>query len=565
MRSYPVKTCPRIAQAMIVLLLLSITLLTSACGKGSQERQTAQQRQARFDQQLQYAQQIGVPILLLKPLLQAEQQLASNSPFNLLSNQSANTYDHTLTTHYSLLSTQLQAVIASSTNQARSQTQQDLLDFQAALQQSQIHHQPTGNFSSQLDQAQADFLKAHYPKDYASISSQIHDELQALAVLANMPNCMATLKKAIEQANDLHLEISPLMSSYQQDTRMLDHIATLQAAQQLQSDVAAHYQQAIATVAVSIPYFTTSKLDALEGQIQLLSAQAQDITKYQQDLKHYSTMTAKKHMSITEYQDLASHLDDDITQAQMMLLRIQAHKLLKQLDSEAQAWGNTHSYHDSYNGQSYPLDVSYLTGGIESNLEDDLTNAANIQDLEQVIKQANNALFNLHIMEADDEDKTPYDQVHATDLQLINHYQLTGQIIIVSLAGQAMRLYQDGKLEQTFLITSGRAERPSLPGLWSIQERLSPTIFKSGDAPSSPYWYPDTPIHYAMLYHDGGYFIHDSWWRNTYGPGTQFPHADSSGDQQFAGNGSHGCINLQENQAAWLYNHTSWNTAVVVY
>jgi lipoprotein-anchoring transpeptidase ErfK/SrfK len=148
---------------------------------------------------------------------------------------------------------------------------------------------------------------------------------------------------------------------------------------------------------------------------------------------------------------------------------------------------------------------------------------------------------------------------------LIKHYQLTGQIIIVSLAGQAMRLYQDGKLVRAFLVTSGRPERPSLPGLWSIQGRLSPTIFKSSDPRNSPYWYPDTPIHYAMLYHDGGYFIHDSWWRDDYGPGTQFPHADSSGDQQFAGNGSHGCINLQEGQAAWLYNHTDWNTTVVVY
>ena len=182
-----------------------------------------------------------------------------------------------------------------------------------------------------------------------------------------------------------------------------------------------------------------------------------------------------------------------------------------------------------------------------------------------MINQAHNALFNLHMMEADYNDKTSYDQVHATDLQLIKHYQLTGQIIIVSLAEQAMRLYQNGKLVHAFLVTTGRPERPSLPGLWSIQARLSPTIFKSSDPRGSPYWYPDTPIHYAMLYHAGGYFIHDAWWRNTYGPGTQFPHADASGDQAFAGNGSHGCINLPEGQAAWLYGHTDLNTSMVVY
>ena len=187
---------------------------------------------------------------------------------------------------------------------------------------------------------------------------------------------------------------------------MLDHIATLYAAQQLNSNVEAQYQQAVVAVVVSIPYFTTSKLDALEKQIQLLCAQAQDTTKYQQDLKRYRAM-ATKSMSITDYQDLASHLDNDSIQVQMSLLRIKSHKLLQQLDNEAQAWGNMHLYYDSYNGQSYPLDISYLTDGIKSDLEDDLANAASIQDLEQVINQANNALFNLHIMEADNEDKTP--------------------------------------------------------------------------------------------------------------------------------------------------------------
>jgi hypothetical protein len=537
----------------------------SACGGGTQERQTALQSQARFDQQLKYAQQIGVPAALLQPLLRAEQQLPSSSPpFNLFNNQPTDTYYDNLTAHYSLLASQLQDLITASTNQARSQTQQHLLDFQTILQQAHTQNQPIGNFSAQLGQAQTKFLKAQYPKDYARISSQIHDSIQGIGVLADTSGQMATLKKAIDQANNLHVEGTPLMSFYQQDVQTLSNIDTLPAAQRLNGDVTAQYQQAVATTALSIPYLATTKLDALDKQIQLLQAQGQDTMKYQQDMQHYRAMTTK-FMRIADYQNLASHLDDDITQAQMTLLHLEAQKLLQQIHGQAAAWGNAHLYHDSYNDESYPLDVGYLTDGIESDLGEDLTNAATIQDLEQVISQANNALFNLHIMEADHKDKTPYDQVHATDLQLIKHYKLTGQVIIVSLAGQAMRLYQDGKLVRAFLVTSGRPERPSLPGLWSVEGRLSPTIFKSSDPPGSPYWYPDTPIHYAMLYHEGGYFIHDSWWRDDYGPGTQYPHADSSGDQAFSGNGSHGCINLQEEQAAWLYGHTDWNTSVVVY
>lgn len=562
---HPVKTRPGTGQAIVALLLLSTTLLMSACGRGAQEQQTALQSQARFDQQLKYAQRIGVPAALLQPLQRAEEQLRSSNPsFQLFNNQPTDMYYNNLITRYSLLASQLQDVITASTNQARSQTQQHLQDFQATLQQAHSQNQPTGNFPAQLTQIQAEFSKAQYPKDYFKISNQLHDFTQGLDMLADTTSQIVTLKKAIDQATNLHVESGPLMNFYQQDMQMLNSIATLPAAQHLHTDVVAQYQQALVTIMVSIPYLITIKLDALDRQIKLLHEQAQDTMKYEQDMEHYSAI-ATRAMSIADYQSLASRLDDDITQAQMTLLRLKTQKLLQQLHSEAEAWGNANLYHDNYNDQSYPLDVSYLTDGIESDLGDDLTNAVTIQDVEQVINQANNALFNLHIMEVDSKDKTPYNQVHATDLQLIQYYKLSGQVIIVSLAGQAMRIYQDGKLVQAFLVTSGRPERPSLPGLWSIQTRLSPTIFKSSDPPGSPYWYPDTPIHYAMLYHEGGYFIHDSWWRNDYGPGTQFPHADSSGDQAFAGNGSHGCINLQEDQAAWLYSHTDLNTAVVVY
>jgi len=37
------------------------------------------------------------------------------------------------------------------------------------------------------------------------------------------------------------------------------------------------------------------------------------------------------------------------------------------------------------------------------------------------------------------------------------------------------------------------------------------------------------------------------------------------GDESFSGNGSHGCINMPEDQAGWLYNNTGYNTAVIIY
>jgi hypothetical protein len=248
------------------------------------------------------------------------------------------------------------------------------------------------------------------------------------------------------------------------------------------------------------------------------------------------------------------------------LLRGEASYLIKQFHTEANAWGNANAYHDPNDGRDYPLDAGYLPQGIGSDLDTYLSWAATPDDLQALVDGVNNDLFNLHTLEADNKDPTPYDQVHATDMQLLNHYNIMqGQVIVVSMVEQAMRIYQDGKLVRAFHVTTGRVELPVLPGIWPVQGRESPTTFKSPEPKGSPYWYPDTPIHYAILYHSGGYFIHDSWWRADYGPGTQFPHSDSGGDQVFSSNGSHGCINMQLDEAAWVYNNTNWQTQIVIY
>jgi lipoprotein-anchoring transpeptidase ErfK/SrfK len=148
---------------------------------------------------------------------------------------------------------------------------------------------------------------------------------------------------------------------------------------------------------------------------------------------------------------------------------------------------------------------------------------------------------------------------------MINHYHVSGTIIVVSMVEQAMRFYQNGKLVKSFYVTTGRVERPALPGYWTVQDRKSPDVFKSTEPPGTQFWYPDTPIHYAILYHWGGFFIHDAWWRQDFGPGTQFPHNDSGGTTSFNFDGSHGCINMQIDQAAWVWDHTDWNTQILVY
>jgi hypothetical protein len=335
--------------------------------------------------------------------------------------------------------------------------------------------------------------------------------------------------------------------------------------QKLDALINAQYMQAVVHTTQAIPYVIEARLHNFANQIQSLKNYGGNITVYQKDLD-FDQAHMQQRMSFQDYLTFSKKIDADMTALHNDLLKSEANFLVNQFHQEVNDWGNAHLYHDTFNGQNYPIDAGYMQAGIGSDLDGDLGAAVAPDDFQTVVNEAQNDLFNLHMLEADYADNTPYSQPHNSDLQMLSHYNLMhGQVIVVSLSKQALRVYQDGRLVRGFQVTTGRPELPSLPGVWPVQDRESPTVFKSPDPKGSPYWYPDTPIHFAILYHAGGYFLHDSWWRADYGPGTQFPHNDSGGDESFAGDGSHGCVNLPLDQANWLYNNTNWQTQIVIY
>jgi len=69
--------------------------------------------------------------------------------------------------------------------------------------------------------------------------------------------------------------------------------------------------------------------------------------------------------------------------------------------------------------------------------------------------------------------------------------------------------------------------------------------FKSGDPQGSALWYAPTPINYAILYANYGFFLHDAYWRAKFGPGSNLPHPN---DGLAFDAGSHGCINFPGDQ-----------------
>jgi hypothetical protein len=272
------------------------------------------------------------------------------------------------------------------------------------------------------------------------------------------------------------------------------------------------------------------------------------------------------------------------------VLEAQATSAVNTFDNEAMSWGMAHEYHDPTDGQTYLIDNAYINF---SNRQPGLDNAYNTQasglaielqngNYQGAIDDAATDMVELKALEADYVDTTPNNQMHQSDLTVVNYYEqlypklASQQIIVVSLAKQVLRVYEPGmKLEKEFSIISGEDTHPSPPGVWNIGYRLSPTYFKSPYPKGSPYWYPKTYIPYAMQYKTGGYFLHSAWWRSVFGEYDQFPHADPGGTQ-YAGDGSHGCINIQDiktnptnpptpTNAEWLYTNTSYNTVVIIY
>jgi lipoprotein-anchoring transpeptidase ErfK/SrfK len=567
--SYSVQQRPRIRPTVLLLLLLLAALpLLNACGGNAQIRQLATANQSKFMKALLHAEQIGIPTAMLRPVLTWQQQLsASSSPFSPFNDQPIDDYYRHLDQSYLQLTSQLDSLVLTSSEQLHSRANHDVANAQSTLKQLQAQGLPAQNFSPRLVQMQGMLQHAQLPKDYILVSGRAQDLLQTLQFMRTTSSHLLALKSLIGLLQSVSLDADAVtaQTAYNLDQQQFPAVSSVAALQMLRARVDAQYLQSSTIMLQAIPLITADRLSTLDAQIKQLPTYHIDDALYQQKLLADRAMV-HPHMNIQDYRTFAGKVDADITATQFTVLHAEASQFLQQFHQEAQSWGNAHSYYDAYNGQYYMLDAGYLAQGVGSDLDYAFTQAASVQDIQNVIDQINVELFNLKLMETDANDTTAYDQVHGTDIQALNHYQLQrGQVIIVSLAQQALRLYQDGRLVQAFPVTTGRAELPSPPGVWSIMNRQSPTLFKSSDPPDSPYWYPPTHINYAILFHDGGYFIHDSWWRVNYGPGTQFPHYDAGGDETYAGTGSHGCINLPTDEAGWLYNNTSWNTTVIVY
>lgn len=318
------------------------------------------------------------------------------------------------------------------------------------------------------------------------------------------------------------------------------------------------------TIALSLQEQGRTQLQAFEQWILLMQQGGGKVDGYQQ--QYVSDQRALAAATSTGvYRAALVTLDRHVAAIKLPALRTEAHGLQRQLAQEANAWAAKHPYDDSYDGVRYALGYEYQ-GVVQYPAQYLLDRATSLADYQYLIEQLHVWLTNLQAYQANASDRTPYNQVHATDTQLMRRYDdMTGKVLVISLSEQAMRVYQDGRLVNAFLVVTGMPDHPSLPGRWWIETRQTNIQFTSGKQPGQEGYYPPTPIAYAMQYHSGGYYIHQSWWRSQYGPYKQFPHLDPGGTS-FADKGSHGCVNMSTDTVQWVYTFvTVDSTHIIIY
>ncbi len=552
----------------ICLLLVLAMMLLSSCNGNPQNQQQASQNKHTLDTTLTTAQSIGVPTNLLQPIKQQEQQLSgTNAPLGLFGDQPVSNYYTSLALRYSQLNSQATGLETQSTQQLDYQALQDLQDLSNALAERQGQNfVEAKTFADQLTTYQQNLANAKYPKEYIQISTSAKDSTQALHLMGPAFDGLNAFNQVIQQLQSSNLDVTGFTQEAQVDLQSFRSATKAADFSQLIDLVNSQLNQTTTVSTIAIPYVGQIKLNQFGKDIQLIKQYGGDISAYQQhfDTDQQSLNNAK---SLGDFLHVSGQIDADTVSIQIPLTKAQTHSLLQQFHQEVTAWGQAHQFHDTFNNQSYPLDYEYDQQGIGSDADAAVQSAQTMDDYQSAIDLLNNDLLYLHMMEQDYSDSTPFSQVHQTDLTLMNHYGVTNskEVLVVSLVEQTLRYYQNGQLIRSFHITSGQFDKPSPPGFTQIFLRESPTKFTSSEPKGSAFWYPDTKINFAMEYRSGGFFFHDSWWRNQYGVGTNFPHYDSSGDESFSGNGSHGCINMLLSDITWLYPNSQYNAQVILY
>jgi lipoprotein-anchoring transpeptidase ErfK/SrfK len=125
---------------------------------------------------------------------------------------------------------------------------------------------------------------------------------------------------------------------------------------------------------------------------------------------------------------------------------------------------------------------------------------------------------------------------------------------VVRLEAQALTAYLNGRPILRTPVTTGRPALPTPVGSYHIEAAYSPFTFYSPWPPGSPYWYPPTPVTWAMPFYNGD-FLHND-------PGEPaYAYGKGSEDGPYA---SHGCVHVPHGAMAFLFHWLPIGAKVIV-
>lgn len=112
--------------------------------------------------------------------------------------------------------------------------------------------------------------------------------------------------------------------------------------------------------------------------------------------------------------------------------------------------------------------------------------------------------------------------------------------INVNLTDQTLQAYEGSILVRSFVISSGRPATPTVTGTFKIWIKV-----RMQDMSGPGYYIRDVPW---VMYFYGDYGIHGTWWHNNFGTPM-----------------SAGCVNMNSEDAQWMFNWASVGTTVNVH
>lgn len=116
----------------------------------------------------------------------------------------------------------------------------------------------------------------------------------------------------------------------------------------------------------------------------------------------------------------------------------------------------------------------------------------------------------------------------------------SGRWIDIDLTNQVLYAYEGDQMVNTFIVSTGTWEHPTVTGQYSIYVK-----YRYDTMVGPGYYLPNVP--YVMYFYKG-YGLHGTYWHSNFGTPM-----------------SHGCINLSTSDAAWLYNWASIGTLVNIH